>query len=83
MQTVQLKYDIISWVTGLNDRKLINKLHQWTVAQDAVEMPVKGMFPPKRNGSLTEGYGFWSDSTPPYNETNYRDQLWQTGRNVW
>ena len=28
MQTVQLKYDIISYVTGLNDKKLILKLYK-------------------------------------------------------
>ena len=37
MQTVQLKYDIISWVTGVNDKKLIRKLHKWIEAQEDSE----------------------------------------------
>jgi hypothetical protein len=82
MQTVQLKYDIISWVTGLNDRKLIAQLHQWAQEQEAVEITAKGIVPPRRKGSLTEGYGFWADNAP-FDETNYRDKLWQTERNVW
>jgi hypothetical protein len=82
MQTVQLKYNIISWVTGLNDKKLIDKLYQWTQEQETVEMTAKGIVPPKRKGSLTEGYGFWADSAT-FDETNYRDKLWQTERNAW
>ena len=82
MQTVQLKYDIISWVTGINDKKLIQKLHYWIEEQEDVKNPPKGLIPPKRKGSLTEGYGFWEDDAP-FNETNYRDQLWQTKKNVW
>ena len=82
MQTVQLKYDIISWVTGLNDKKLIGKLHKWMEEQNVADVSVEGMLPPRRNGSLTEGYGFWADDAP-FNEINYRDQLWQPGKNVW
>jgi hypothetical protein len=68
MQMVQLKYDIISWVTGLNDKKLIDKLYQWTQEQGTVEITAKGIVPPRRKGSLTEGYGFWADSAP-FDET--------------
>ena len=82
MQTIQLKYDIISWITGLNDEKLILKLHQWKEEQESPEIYQEGIVPPKRKGSLTEGYGIWANNAP-INETNYRDQLWQTGKNVW
>jgi hypothetical protein len=61
MQTAQLKYNIISWVTSLNDKKLIDKLYQWTLKQEPVEITAKGIVPPRRKGSLTEGYGFWTD----------------------
>ena len=82
MQTVQLKYDIISWITGLNDKKLITKLHKWMEEQETVEIYTDGMLPPRRNGSLTEGYGFWANEAP-FDETNYRDQLWQPEKNAW
>jgi hypothetical protein len=82
MQTVQLKYDIISWITGLNDRKLICKLHQWKEEQKTLEIYTDGIVPPRRKGSLTEGYGIWADNAL-FNETNYRDQLWQTEKNAW
>ena len=82
MQTVQLKYDIISWITGLNDKKVIRELHQWMEEQESTEISIKGMVPPRRKGSLTEGYGFWVDDSP-FDETNYRDQLWQTRKNIW
>ena len=38
MQTIQLKNDIISWVTGLNDKKEILKLHKWIEKQEDTEM---------------------------------------------
>jgi len=82
MQTVQLKYDIISWITGLNDKKLILKLHQWMEEQESTEILAEGMIPPRRKGSLTEGFGIWADDAP-FDETNYRDKLWQPERNVW
>jgi len=69
MQTIQLKYDIISWITGLEDKKLIQKLHKWVEEQKSADVIVQ----PKRNGSLTEGYGIWADDAP-FDETNYRDQ---------
>jgi len=79
MQTIQLKYDIISWVTGVNDAKTIRKLHRWINEQKTqgavVEKPVK-------SGSLTEGYGIWAEEAP-FDETNYRDRLWQQEKNVW
>ena len=82
MQTVQLKYDIISWITGLNDKKLIWKLYQWKEEQKTSEVYADGIVPPRRKGSLTEGYGIWEDNAL-FNETNYRDQLWQTEKNAW
>lgn len=81
MQTAQLKYDIISWVTALEDRKQIQKLYQWVMTQEKEDVSAKEIVPPRRKGSLTEGYGFWADA--PFDETNYRDKLWQTERNVW
>ena len=83
MQTIQLKYDIISWVTGLNDKKLILKLHKWMEKEQTstAEIAVEGIVPPRRKGSLTEGYGLWADDAP-FNETNYRDYLWQPKKNV-
>jgi hypothetical protein len=83
MQTIQLKYDIISWVTGLNDKKLIRKLHKWMEEEQTyAEISAKGVVPPRRKGSLTEGYGLWADDAT-FDETNYRDQLWQPEKNVW
>ena len=35
-----------------------------------------------RNESLTKGFGIWSDDAP-FDETNYRDYLWQPGENIW
>ena len=82
MQTIHLKYDIISWVTRLNDEKLIQKLHKWMEEQESPEISKAGMIPPRRKGSLTEGFGFWADDAP-FDETNYRDKLWQTEKNIW
>jgi len=82
MQTVQLKYDIISWVTGLSDKKLIYEMHRWMEEQKSAEISVKEMVPPKRKGSLTKGFGIWADDVP-FDETNYRDKIWQPERNVW
>ena len=82
MQTVHLKYDIISWITRLNDEKLIRRLHQWVVEQETPIIFTEGIVPPRRKGSLTEGYGFWENNAP-FDETNYRAQLWQTEKNAW
>jgi hypothetical protein len=82
MHTALIKYDIISWITGLNDEKTIHKLHQWVEKQESETIHTEGIIPPRRKGSLTEGFGFWAESAP-FNETNYRDYLWQTGKNVW
>ena len=82
MQTALRKSDIITWITGLTDKNVIHKLHQWKVEQETKEMPDKGIVLPKRKGSLTEGYGFWADDAP-FDETNYRDHLWQTEKIVW
>jgi len=82
MQTALIKYDIISWITGLNDEKVIHKLHQWVEKQESETIFADGIVPPRRKGSLTEGFGFWADNAP-FNETNYRDQLWQTEKNTW
>ena len=43
---------------------------------------VTSILPPRRKGSLTEGYGFWSDNAP-FDESDYRDKLWETERNAW
>ena len=82
MQTVQLKYDIISWITGLNDEKLIRELYKWKKEQESTEISTKGIIPPRRKGSLTEGFGTWADDAL-FDETNYRDQIWQTEKNAW
>jgi len=82
MQTVQLKYDIISWVTGLDDKKLIRKLHQWMEEQESTKVSQKEEVFQKQNGSLTKGFGIWADDAP-FDETNYRDKLWQPERNIW
>jgi hypothetical protein len=81
MQTSQLKYDIIAWVAGLKDRKVIDSLYQWTQEQKPVKASAKGIVPPRRKGSLTEGYGLWADDAP-FDEANYRDKLWQPERNA-
>jgi hypothetical protein len=82
MQTVELKYDIISWITGLNDKNLIRKLHQWMEEQESPEINMEGIVPPRRKGSLTEGYGLWEDDAP-FDEHNYRDIIWQQEKNTW
>ena len=81
MQTVQLKYDIISWVTGLNDKEQIKRLYKWMEEQRSVEMSEKEVSSSK-NRNLTKGYGLWADDAP-FDETNYRDKIWQQERNVW
>ena len=45
--------------------------------QESTKISAKGIIPSKRKGSLTEGFGIWADDAP-FDETNYRDQLWQT-----
>ena len=79
MQTIQLKYDIISWITGVNDKKLIWELYQWIGKKKAAEISTEEAV---KTGSLTEGYGIWEEDAP-FNENNYRDLLWQPERNVW
>ena len=82
MQTIQLKYDIISWITGVDNNKLIRELYQWIEKRKTQEISIEGIQPPRRKGSLTEGYGIWAEDAP-FDENNYRDRLWQTERNVW
>jgi hypothetical protein len=82
MQTALIKYNIISWITGLNDEKVIKELHQWVEKQESEALSTEGVVPPRRKGSLTEGFGFWAEDAP-FTETNYRDQLWQTEKNIW
>ena len=79
MQTIQLKYDIISWVTEVNDKKLIQKLYQWIEEQKVAEISAAEAV---KTGSLTEGYGIWAEDAP-FDENNYRDLLWQPEKNVW
>ena len=61
MSNVMLKYNIISWDTGLNDKKLINKMSQWIISTE------KGSIP---SGYLSEGYGFRVDETLSDKSTN-------------
>jgi hypothetical protein len=82
MQTVKLKIDIIARVAELNDKRLINALHQWLISKEKEKTVTKGIIPPRRQGSLTEGYGFWADDAP-FDETNYRDKLWDTEKTTW
>ena len=80
MQTVQLKYDIISWITGVNDKQILRKIHKWIEELKIAEISVEEAIPSAR--SLTEGYGIWAEDAP-FDETNYRDKLWQPERNAW
>jgi len=82
MQTARLKFDIISWITGLNDEKVIQNLYQWIEKQESARVSAEEIVSTKRDGSLTQGFGIWADDAP-FNETNYRDQLWQTEKNIW
>ena len=82
MQTALIKYDIISWVTGLTDERLIHQLHQLAVEQNRTKESTSRVASPKRKGSLSEGYGFWADDAP-FDENSYRDKLWQTGKSAW
>jgi hypothetical protein len=73
---------------------MLGMLKSWNLDAELLDLPVNpdikgkkqametGIFPPKRTGSLTEGYGFWANDAQ-FNETNYRDKLWQAKRNVW
>jgi len=70
MQTIELKYDIISWITGLNDKKLIGQIHKWMEEQKTVEISAKKVSRPK-NRNLTKGFGIWANDAP-FNENNYR-----------
>jgi hypothetical protein len=76
---ISLTYNqVLSLVKQLPQKqkiKLTRELENSTVYTD-------GIVPPGRKGSLTEGFGFWGNDVP-FDETNYRDQLWQTGKNVW
>ena len=75
MQTVQLKYDIIAWLTGLNDEKTLNKLHKLMAKeQKTTEISMEGMVPPRRKGSLIEGYGFWENDAT-FDEAKEYEQL--------
>ncbi|MDR3260703.1 MAG: hypothetical protein LBT78_02595 [Tannerella sp.] len=65
----------------MNDKKIIDKLYQWTQEQESVEITVKDIVSPRQKGSLAAGYGFWANDAPPFEETNYRDKLWQTEKN--
>ena len=82
MQTVQLKYDIISWITGLEDKKLILKLYKWMEEQESAKISKGEIVSQKQSGSLTKGFGIWADDAP-FDETNYRDKLWQPEKNIW
>jgi hypothetical protein len=33
-QTIRLKYDIISWITGLEDNKRLQELYQWIITTE-------------------------------------------------
>jgi len=81
MQTTQIKYDIISWITRVNDEKLIWKLYQWKEKQQSAEIAIEDIYP-YRNRNLTKGFGLWADDAP-FDETNYRDKIWQQEKNVW
>ena len=81
MQTVRLKYDVISWITGLEDRKLIQKLYLLMKEQRFAEISMEGASR-KKSRNLTKGYGIWADEAP-FNETDYRDKIWQQEKNVW
>jgi len=50
--------------------------------QNPKEISIDGILPPRRKGSLTEGYGLWAEDAP-FDENNYRDRLRQTEKNVW
>jgi hypothetical protein len=81
MQTIQLKYDVISWITGLDDKKMIHQLHQWMEKQKSANISVEEVSS-RRNRNLTKGFGLWADNAP-FDETNYRNKIWQQERNAW
>ena len=76
MQTALLKYEIISWITESDDKKIIKQLHQWIEKQESQKVSTS------QTGSLTKGFGIWTDDLP-FDEKNYRDYIWQTGKNAW
>ena len=64
-----MKYDLISWITGLDDKRLILKLHKLIKEQEITVQP-------KRNGSLTKGFYILADDAS-FDEANYSDQYEQ------
>jgi hypothetical protein len=85
MQTmVRAKFDIISYVAGLTDKQLIQELYQWVMTKNRIADTTYSMdfMPPKRKGSLTAGYGIWSDGVVD-TQQNDRKNIWGTERNAW
>ena len=74
MEAIHIKNDIITWITRLNDKKIILKLWQWVEEQKYADMSVKENILTANSGSLTQGYGIWAEDAL-FDETNYRDKL--------
>jgi len=51
----------MSWVVGLTDKSLIQKLYQWKEEQETAVVVAEEVFPKKRNRNLTKGFGIWAD----------------------
>ena len=83
MQTANLKVDIISWVSGLEDRKVLQELYSWATSKREEVHTTTCIVPPKRQGDLTEGFNIWGDEGDSDNLTDYRKEIWQTKRNTW
>lgn len=82
MQPESLKLDIITWVSGLNDEKILEELYLWKLNhQEVITKREVGVVPPKRKGKLTEGYGLWADMTEDIDD--FRNRIWRPERNTW
>jgi hypothetical protein len=84
MQTATLKVDIISWISRLNDKRILEDLYRLSTANHVEHISVQsdGFIPPKRVGKLTEGFGLWADSSAE-SITDYRKEIWQSEKNAW
>ncbi|GHT39432.1 hypothetical protein AGMMS49965_05410 [Bacteroidia bacterium] len=84
MQAVKLKRDIISYVTELTDKKLLQELYQWVVTKENATPFIHSVefTSPKHKSSLTDGYGIWADDEVS-NDQDYRKKIWGTEKNIW
>ena len=82
--TATLKVGIISWISRLNDKRILEDLYRLSTVKHIGRIAAQpdGFIPPKRVGELTEGFGIWADKSMN-SITDYRKEVWQSERNAW